>query len=93
MRNCIIEEVQAVAALGHVYNVLAVQGVVGGAGAGCHLLHTQAVSVVLEGYGFTRLRHALKLAALFPGVRPGAVAGRGTNGTEKATRQCRMAGR
>ena len=76
---CIVEEMQAVAALGHVDNVLAVQGVVGGAGRNGYLLHTQAVLVVHKPDNLANLADLLELTALFPDVAPGTIAGRIAN--------------
>ena len=55
----IIEEVQIVAAVAQVYNILAVQGVVRGAGSGADFLYAQAVSIVGEGSSFTALHYLL----------------------------------
>ena len=55
-------------------DVLAVEGVVGD-----HVIdglpHAQALSVVNEGRGGAALAHLPELAAILPGVDPGAVAG------------------
>ena len=68
----IVPEVQGVAALGHVDDVLAMQGVVGD-GAAHGLADAQAIGVVKEGGSGAGFGHLLQLAALFPGVGPGAV--------------------
>ena len=69
----IVPEVQGVAALGHVDDVLAMQGVVGD-GAAHGLADAQAIGIVKEGGRGAGFGHLLQLAALFPGVGPGAVA-------------------
>ena len=65
---------QAVAALGQMDDVLAVEGVIGDHVID-RLAHTQAVGIVDEGSGGAGLAHLLELAAVLPGVRPGTVAG------------------
>jgi len=60
-------------------NVLAMQGVVRHRTA-YRLSDAQAIRVVEEGGGSAGLGHLLELAALFPGVCPGAVVGRIANG-------------
>ena len=70
----IVEEVQRVAALGQMDNVLAVQGVVRHRAAHC-LSDPQPIRVVEESGGSVGLGHLLELAALLPSVRPGAVIG------------------
>ena len=70
---------QGVAALGHVDDVLAMQGVVGD-GAAHGLADAQAIGVVKEGGRGAGFGHLLQLAALFPGVVPGAVGERIANG-------------
>ena len=70
----IIPEVEGVAALSHVDNVFAVQGVVGHRTV--HgFLYPQPFAVVLEGRRGASFAHLLELSALFPGVAPGAVTG------------------
>ena len=76
----VIPEVEGVGALGHVDNVLAVQGVVGHRTVH-RFLYSQPFAVVLErrcGTAATVL-HLLELPALFPGVAPGAIIGRIAN--------------
>ena len=68
-----VQEMQGVAALGHVDDVLAMQGVVSD-GAAYSLADAQAIGVVKEGGRGAGFGHLLQLAALFPGVGPGAVA-------------------
>ncbi len=70
---------EGVAALGHVHDVLAVEGVVG-VNAVNGLFHPQALSVVDKAGGGTALAHLLELAAVLPGVGPGAVGERIANG-------------
>ena len=70
----VVEEVEAVAALGHMDNVLAVEGVVGHR-AVHGFLYPQPFAVVLERCRGAALAHLLELPALFPGVAPGAVTG------------------
>ena len=70
---------QGVAALGHVDDVLAMQGVVGD-GAAHGLADAQAIGVVKEGGRDAGFGHLLQLAALFPGVGPGAVGERIADG-------------
>ena len=75
----VVPEMEGVAALGHVHDVLAMQNVVGD--RSIHRFpHPQALSVVNEGRGGTALAHLLELAAVLPGVGPGAVAGGIANG-------------
>ena len=71
----IVEEVEGVIAVGEMGDLLAVEGVVGGAGGGGDFLDSQAVGVVLEDDGFGSLTHGLQLPALFPGIQPFPVAG------------------
>ena len=68
----VVEEVEAVAALGHMDNVLAVEGVVGHR-AVHGFLYPQPFAVVLESRCGAGLHHLFELPALFPGVAPGAV--------------------
>ena len=75
----IVEEVQIVAALGQMDNVLAMQGVVGHRAAH-RLSDAQPIRVVEEGGGGAGLGHLLELAAFLPSVRPGAVIGGIANG-------------
>ena len=74
----VVPEVKGIASLGHVDDVLAVEGVVGD-----HvvdgLLDAQALGVVNEGGGGAGLAHLLELASVLPGVGPGAVAQRIAN--------------
>ena len=79
---------QGVAALGHVDDVLAMQGVVGD-GAAQSLADAQAIGVVKEGGRGAGFGHLLQLAALFPGVGPGAVGEGIADGIRKATRKYR----
>ena len=78
---------EAVAALGHVEDVLAVQGVVGDH-AVHRLTHAQAIRVVEEGGGSAGLGHLLELPAFLPGVRPGTVVGRIANGIADYSPSC-----
>ena len=70
---------EGVAALGHVDNILAVEGVIGD-----HvvepLAHAQTLGVVNKAGGGAGLAHLLELVAVLPGVGPGAVAGGIANG-------------
>ena len=67
-----------VAALGHVDNVFAVQGVVGHRTV--HgFLYPQPFAVLLERRRGAGLHHLLELPALFPGVAPGTVTRRVAN--------------
>ena len=75
----VIPEVEGVATLGHVDNVLAVEGVVGHR-AVHGFLYPQPFAVVLEGRCGAGLRHLLELPALFSGVAPGAIIRRVANG-------------
>ena len=52
---CIVEEVQGVAAVRQVHNVLTVKRVLSGAGGGSHFLHTQAIFVIEEADRFAAL--------------------------------------
>ncbi len=65
-----VKEVETVAALGHMDDILAVEGVVGD-----HiidgLLHPQTFGIVDETSGGVRIAHLLKLAAILPGESPG----------------------
>ena len=70
---------ERIRALGHVDDVLAMQGVVGD-GAAHGLADSQAIGVVKEGGSGAGFGHLLQLAALFPGVGPGAVCERIANG-------------
>lgn len=74
-----VKEVQCVAALGHVDDILAVKGVIGHRAVDS-FLHPQPFAVVLERRRGTGLAHLLKLPALFQGVRPHAVIRRVANG-------------
>ena len=74
----IIPEVEGIAALGHVDNVFAVQGVVGHRTVD-GFLYPHPFAVVLERRRGAGLAHLLELPALFPGVAPGAVIGRIAN--------------
>lgn len=79
----VVEEVQGVRTTGHVGNQLPVQHVVGRSGHAIlrnHLLGTQPVVVVLELHGHSGPAHLAELPASAPGVAPGAVAQRVTNG-------------
>ena len=51
----VVEEVQGVAAVGHMHKVLAVKRVLGRAGRGSHLLHPQALFVIEEADRFAAL--------------------------------------
>ena len=74
----VVPEVEGVGSLGHVDDVLAVEGVVG-VNAVNGLFHPQALGVVNKAGGGAGLAHLLELAAVLPGVGPGAVAGRIAN--------------
>lgn len=69
-----------IAAVGHMHNVLAVQGILGRAGGGSCFLHPQAILVVGEADSFAALAHALQLAPLGPGIGPSAITQRIANG-------------
>ena len=70
---------EGVGALGHVHDVLAMQNVVGG--RSIHRFpHAQALGVVNKAGGGAALAHLLELAAVLPGVGPGAVGERIANG-------------
>lgn len=69
-----------IAAVGHMHNVLAVQGILGRAGGGSCFLHPQAILVVGEADRFAALAHALQLTSLGPGISPGTVTYRIANG-------------
>ena len=71
----VVEEMQDVASVGQVGDLLAMEGVVRGAGGSSDLLHPEAAGVVFKDNGFGSLTHGLQLAALFPGVQPFPVAG------------------
>ena len=71
----VVEEMEGVASVGEMGDLLAVEGVVGGAGGSGDFLHPQAAGVVFVDNGFAGLAHGLQLAALFPGVQPFPVAG------------------
>ena len=75
----IVPEVQGVAALGHVDDVLAMQGVVSD-GAAHSLADAQAIGVIGESGRGAGFGHLFQLAALFPGVGPGAVGERIADG-------------
>ena len=70
---------ERIGTLGHVDDVLAMQGVVSD-GAAHSLADAQAIGVVKEGGRGAGFGHLLQLAALFPGVGPGAVGERIANG-------------
>ena len=74
----VIEEVQIVAALGQMDNVLALQGVVRHRAAH-RLTDAQAICIVENGGGGDRLGHLLELPALFPDAAPDAVIRRVAN--------------
>ena len=75
----VVPEVEGVAALGHVHDVLAMQNVVGD--RSIHRFpHAQALGVVDKAGGGAALAHLLELAAVLPGVGPGAVGERIANG-------------
>ena len=74
----VVPEVEGVAALGHVHNVLAMQNVVGDHVVD-RLAHAQALGVVDKRGGGSGLAHLLELASVLPGVGPGAVAQRIAN--------------
>lgn len=65
---------QIVAALGHMDNVLAVQGVVRHRTA-YRLSDAQTIRIVEEGGGSAGLGHLLELATLLPSIGPGAAVG------------------
>ena len=70
---------EGVTSLGHMDNVLPMQGVV------CHravdsFLYPQSFAVVLEGRCGASFAHLLELPALLPGVAPGSVTRRVANG-------------
>lgn len=69
-----------IAAVGHMHNVLAVQGILGRAGGGSCFLHPQAILIVGEADRFAALAHALQLAPLGPGIGPSAITQRIANG-------------
>lgn len=69
-----------IAAVGHMHNVLAVQGILGRAGGDSCFLHPQAILVVGEADRFAALAHALQLTSLGPGISPGTVTYRIANG-------------
>ena len=69
-----------IAVVGHMHNVLAVQGILGRAGGGSCFLHPQAILVVGEADRFAALAHALQLAPLSPGIGPSAITQRIANG-------------
>ena len=75
----IIPEVEGIAALGHVDNVLSMQGIVGHRAVD-GFLYPQPFAVVLERRCGAGLRHLLELTALFSGVAPGAIIRRVANG-------------
>ena len=83
LHNCqtvlgVVPEVEGVAALGHVDDVLPMQGVVGYRTV--HgFLHPQPFTVVLERRHGAALAHLLELPPIFPGVAPGAVTRRVAN--------------
>ena len=70
-----VKEVEAVAATGHVPDVLAMQNILGDIGAGGGLLCPEAVFVVLEADGFASFAHLGQLSSMLTGVAPGAVVG------------------
>ena len=74
----IVPEVEGVASLGHVDDVLPMQGVIGYCTVD-DFLHPQPFAVVLERRRGAGLAHLLELPALFPGVAPGAIIGRIAN--------------
>ena len=53
------------------------------------MVHSSYFAITNAGISVNTL-HPGKLPAILPGVRPGAIIQRDANGTEKATRQCRM---
>lgn len=69
-----------IAAVGHMHNVLAVQGILGRAGGDSCFLHPQAILVVGEADRFAALAHALQLTSLGPGISPGTITYRIANG-------------
>ena len=69
-----------IAAVGHMHNVLAVQGILGRAGGDSCFLYPQAILVVGEADRFAALAHALQLTSLGPGISPGTVTYRIANG-------------
>ena len=75
----VVEEMQIVATLGQMDNVLAVQGVVVRHRTAYRLSDAQAIRIVEEGGGGARLGHLLELASLLPRLRPGAFIGRISN--------------
>ena len=68
----VIPEVEGVAALGHVHDVLAMQNVVGNHAVD-RFPYPQTLCIVDEGSCGSALAHLLELAAILPGVGPGAV--------------------
>ena len=70
----VVPEVEGVAALGQVDDVLSMQGIVGHRTVD-GFLHPQPFAVVLERRRGAALAHLLELPALFPGVAPDAVTG------------------
>jgi len=74
----IVPEVEGIAALGQVDDVLSMQGIVGHRAVD-GFLHPQPFAVVLERRRGAGLHHLLELPALFPGVAPGAVTRRAAN--------------
>ena len=74
---------EAVAAPGHVHDILPMQDVIRYSRAVLgrySLLRSQAVFVVLERNGLAGPAHLRQLTAMLPGIRPGAVAGGVANG-------------
>ena len=72
----VVEEVEGIAALGHVHDLLAVEVIVGGgrdAADGGGLLRAQAVVVVREAHGCAGFAHGGQLASRLPGIAPRAV--------------------
>ena len=65
--------------IGHVHDVFAVEGVFRGTKAGAGLLRTQAILIVLEGYGLAGLAHGSQLLPMLPGISPRSVIQRVAN--------------
>ena len=74
-----VQEMERIGALGHVDDVLAMQGVVGD-GAAHGLADAQAIGIVKEGGRGAGFAHLLQLTALFPGVGLGAISERIADG-------------
>ena len=75
LAGSVVEEMEGVIAVGEVGDLLAVEGIVGGASGGGDLPDPEAAGVVFVGNGFGSLAHGLQLTALLPGVQPFPIAG------------------